>query len=143
MIHVFDSNLNATTSGDAVAGLSARLVAAGGLGDGTRFSDAVREREQTMSTWLGHGVALPHARTGLARSLALAVGRSPAGIPWPHAQQSARLIVLVAVPPAAVSEYLFLVRTIMKALGEPGRRGRLLAAGSDEDLREAWEAALK
>ena len=143
MTQVFNSNLIAATIADAAFGLSSRLAATGVVSDEDRFSAAVIEREETMTTWLGHGVALPHARTDFARALGLAVGRSPGGIAWPDARQSARLVVLVAVPPPAVAEYLALVRTIMKGVSDSALRRRMLAATSDDELRSAWEAALR
>ncbi|HKB91622.1 MAG TPA: PTS sugar transporter subunit IIA, partial [Opitutaceae bacterium] len=38
------------------------------------------QRESTMTTYLGFGVALPHVRVKMPRSYVLAVGRSAAGI---------------------------------------------------------------
>jgi len=38
------------------------------------------DRESTMTTYLGNGVALPHLRVSMKRSYLLAVGRCPAGL---------------------------------------------------------------
>ena len=38
------------------------------------------QRENTMTTYLGYGVALPHVRTRMSRRYLLAVGRSANGI---------------------------------------------------------------
>lgn len=123
--------------------LTERLVDADAVADGSRFSAAVMERERMAATWLGHGVAMPHARTNLARSLTFAIGRSEAGVPWPDSIQSARIIVLVAIPPAAIAGYLALVRRIMGVVAHPERRTRLFAAESDEKLRQAWGEVLR
>ena len=123
--------------------LTGKLADAGCVTDGPGFGAAVLGRERIAATWLGHGVAMPHARTDLARSLSIAVGTSEAGIPWPNAAQSARIIVLVAIPPAEIAGYLSLVRRIMGAVAHPERRARLVAAESDETLMRAWGEVLR
>ena len=38
------------------------------------------DREHSMTSYIGEGVALPHARVDMKRPYALAVGRCPAGL---------------------------------------------------------------
>ena len=38
------------------------------------------ERERSLTSYIGEGVALPHARVAMKRPYALAVGRCPAGL---------------------------------------------------------------
>ena len=38
------------------------------------------EREKSLTSYIGEGVALPHARVNMKRPYALAVGRCPAGL---------------------------------------------------------------
>ena len=60
----------------------------------SRFSDlnpdallrGLLQRENTMTTYLGLGVALPHVRVKMRRRYVLAIGRSPAGIRYDGAQ---------------------------------------------------------
>ena len=42
------------------------------------------QRENTMTTYLGYGVALPHVRARMNRRYLLAVGRSATGIRMSH-----------------------------------------------------------
>jgi mannitol/fructose-specific phosphotransferase system IIA component (Ntr-type) len=44
--------------------------------------DRLLEREQTITTFLGNGVALPHVRVRTRRPYLIAVGRSRKGIPY-------------------------------------------------------------
>ena len=44
------------------------------------LKDAVRAREDKMSTGLQDGIAVPHGKTQVVSSLQLAIGISPAGI---------------------------------------------------------------
>jgi len=60
--------------------------------------DLVLARERSMSTYLGKGLAIPHARIpGLARPL-LAFARSDAGIPLPTTNERAELLFLLLTP---------------------------------------------
>ncbi|MBB3061648.1 PTS sugar transporter subunit IIA [Microbulbifer rhizosphaerae] len=56
------------------------LDRAGKLADAAAFLDAVREREETGSTGLEQGVAVPHARSDAVREPALAFAIVPEGI---------------------------------------------------------------
>ena len=78
------------------------------------FLAQVLARERVNSTLIENGVAFPHARTDLVDQIALAVGRSRAGIPWNDKGERARLIFVVAVPQRLVNDYLVLVGTLAR-----------------------------
>ncbi len=90
-------DLQGTTVGDALRELVKVATA--------RFRDINRaevlrnllERESTMTTYLGNGVALPHVRVRMSRRFIFVVGRSRAGIPYDGVNEPARahLIVLL------------------------------------------------
>lgn len=77
--------------------LSAEAVAALPEGiDARRIFDDAWEREQVEPTFIGMGMAVPHARVeGLSRA-GVYLAFSPSGIPWPH--EEAQLIALLIVP---------------------------------------------
>lgn len=55
------------------------------------------KRENTMTTYLGHGVALPHLRVKMKRRYVFAIGRSKAGIRYegPKKEEKVHLILLM------------------------------------------------
>lgn len=59
---------------------------------------AVAERERLASTYMGNGVAIPHARLSEARQPALVVIRSDRGIPIEGTAERARLLFLLITP---------------------------------------------
>jgi nitrogen PTS system EIIA component len=71
------------------------------------FLAQVLVRERLNSTLAENSVAFSHARTELVDQIALAVGRSRAGIPWNDKGERARLIFVVAPPQRLVNDYLF------------------------------------
>ena len=54
-------------------------------------------RENTMTTYLGHGVALPHLRVKMNRRYVFAIGRSKEGIKYdgPKKEEKVHLILLM------------------------------------------------
>src|SRR5256885_16810836 len=84
----------------------------------------VLAREKVNSTLIEKGVAFPHARTALVDQIALAVGRSRAGIPWNDKGERARLIFVVAVPQRLVNDYLVLVGTLARITQDKEQIGR-------------------
>jgi diadenylate cyclase len=52
------------------------------LMDVASVAAAVQEREQLVSSWIGPGIAIPHARLPGLAELQVVVGRSRAGVAW-------------------------------------------------------------
>ena len=64
------------------------------------------QRENTMTTYLGYGVALPHVRTRMNRRYLLAVGRSATGIRYDGLKEdeNIKLIILLLADERARDE---------------------------------------
>jgi mannitol/fructose-specific phosphotransferase system IIA component (Ntr-type) len=101
----------------------------------------VLSREEASSTLSENGVAFPHARTELVDQIALAIGRSRAGVPWNDEGKRVRLIFLLAVPRRLVNDYLVLVGTLARVTRDQQYRDALFAAATPAEfiavLREA------
>lgn len=59
---------------------------------------AVMERERLAGTYLGHGIALPHARLAGIQQAVLILVRSRAGIPVENSKERARLLFALLTP---------------------------------------------
>ena len=105
------------------------------------FLAQVLARERVNSTLIEKGVAFPHARTALVDQIALAVGRSRAGIPWNDKGERARLIFVVAVPQRLVNDYLVLVGTLARLTQDKEQRAALLAAATPAEFIETLRSA--
>ena len=105
------------------------------------FLAQVLAREEASSTLAEDGLAFPHARTELVDQVALAIGRSRAGIPWNDRGERARFIFLLAVPQRLVNDYLVLVGTLARVTRDQQQRDGLFAAATPAEfiaiLREA------
>jgi mannitol/fructose-specific phosphotransferase system IIA component (Ntr-type) len=105
------------------------------------FLAQVLAREKVNSTLIENGVAFPHARTALVDQIALAVGRSHAGIPWNDKGERARLLFVLAVPQRLVNDYLVLVGTLARITKNEQQREALLAAATPAEFIETLRSA--
>jgi mannitol/fructose-specific phosphotransferase system IIA component (Ntr-type) len=121
-------DLTATDAPAAIRLLAHSLANAEGVGDCARLLADALERESILSTYVGDGVALPHARTDAVSSRVVAVARSASGVPFGPKGEKAHLIVLVGCPRAEVCDYLAFSRQLLRRLREPMVRAELLAA---------------
>jgi mannitol/fructose-specific phosphotransferase system IIA component (Ntr-type) len=107
------------------------LCQAHGLSDRDRILSAVFEREAKMSTAVGQGIAIPHARVESAPGLCAAVAVCPEGLDFPAPDGlPVRLAVLLVSPPSAAGLHV-------KALAAVGRMGTVRVA----DLLASRDAA--
>jgi mannitol/fructose-specific phosphotransferase system IIA component (Ntr-type) len=98
------------------------------------FLTQVLAREKAGSTIAENGVAFPHGRTELVDQIALAIGRSRAGIPWNDQGERARLIFLLAVPQRLLNDYLVLVGTLARVTRDQRQRDALFSAATPAEF---------
>ena len=94
----------------------------------SRFSDLNRDallrglmqRENTMTTYLGLGVALPHVRVKMRRRYLLAIGRSQAGIRYDGLKDNERLhLVIMLIADEGARDYLQVLASLARLVKEP------------------------
>ncbi len=95
------------------------------------------DRENLVSTAIGYGVALPHARVDSGGEIAVAVGRSEKGIDFDaHDGQKVHLIILVVWNPSLPGLFNHLFAGLARFLIRPENRCRILAAKDRSELFE-------
>jgi mannitol/fructose-specific phosphotransferase system IIA component (Ntr-type) len=104
-------------------------------------TDAIRAdvlaREDEMPTVVGHGVAIPHARTDHVEGLVCAVGIHHEGVDFngPNSEKT-KIVVLTLSPKTGSAPHIQFMAMVSRALDESGRR-RAMAAKTRAEL---WEA---
>ncbi len=95
------------------------------------------DRENLVSTAIGYGVALPHARVDAGGEIAVAVGRSDKGIDFDaHDGQKVHLIILVVWNPTLPGLFNHLFAGLARFLIRAENRGRIQAGqGQGRALR--------
>lgn len=105
----------------------------------------VQEREQVLSTGIGHGVALPHGKSDVCADLVIAAGVTREGVEFDALDaEPVRLVFLLVGPETAAGAHIKALSRISRLVRRPELRERLMNA-PDEDafldvLRDA-EAA--
>lgn len=122
-----------TISSAEVVKLLARELAVQLGADSSAVETAAILREESEPTYVGRGMAVPHARVSGLPLAAMYVARSRKGIPWGGGD--ARLIVFTAAAEERPEQYLQLLSAAMRwRLRFPGGEDALLAADSNELL---------
>ena len=103
---------------------------------------AVEEREAVLSTGVGHGVGIPHGRSGRVKHLLVAAGVLPTPIEYGSLDGlPVRLLFLLVGPESEAGLHVKALSRITRIVRQPLVRERLVAAASASDfhriLREA------
>jgi mannitol/fructose-specific phosphotransferase system IIA component (Ntr-type) len=75
--------------------------------------NALLDREQLSTTAIGHGVALPHAKTEVIEKLACCLGISPKGVDF-KSNEPVNLIFAIVSPVSATDEHVQLLAAISR-----------------------------
>jgi mannitol/fructose-specific phosphotransferase system IIA component len=115
------------------------LVAAGAVDPS--YVESMLEREASVSTYMGEGVAIPHG-TGSGKAAVLAdamtVVRYPAGVDWGNG--TAHVVIGIA----AVGEgHLPVLAALAEVLMDPERAARLRSATEVDDVLELLTAPVE
>jgi mannitol/fructose-specific phosphotransferase system IIA component (Ntr-type) len=96
---------------------------------------AVREREALLSTGIGLGIAIPHARIASVTRFVVAVGRCTHGIEFGSIDgKPVSIVVLIAGPQDAQKPYLELLAQISRRLKLAEVRERITGGASADEV---------
>ena len=134
--------MQATERYAAIAELVDLLVTHGQIGGPDR--DAVlaslRAREETMSTGIGFGIAIPHASSERVTKVVAAFGRSTNGIEFESLDNAlVKFVVLFVVPKDQFQTHLRTLAAIAKFLNDRNVRERLGTAPTAADILAVFE----
>jgi mannitol/fructose-specific phosphotransferase system IIA component (Ntr-type) len=127
----------------AILELVDRLVSSGFVNplDKDGILRALELREQTMSTGIGFGIAIPHASSDRVTEVVAAFGRSKEGIEFGSLDNvPVRFIVMFVVPKDQFQIHLRTLAAIAKFLNDRGVRERLSLAESSEEILRIFQA---
>jgi mannitol/fructose-specific phosphotransferase system IIA component (Ntr-type) len=133
--------LRARTRDEALREIIATMADAVELAEPEKFFAEVVAREEANSTYMGNGVAFPHARTDLVQRILLGIGRSAEGIAFGAAGELVHLLFVIAVPRRMVNEYLVCVGALARVVKEPETREALMNAATAAELLEVIREA--
>jgi PTS system nitrogen regulatory IIA component len=104
-------------------------------GDIDSLIKALKEREEIMSTGIGFGIAIPHAKISSIQEMAFAVGISRPGIDFDSMDgEPVHLMILVAAGEKQHKEYLRLLSNIMSIIKKEDVKEKIINAPSSEEV---------
>lgn len=102
---------------------------------------ALKQREETMSTGIGFGIAIPHASSEAVADVVAAFGRSSQGIEFDALDNApVKFVVLFIVPKNQFQTHLRTLASIAKFLNDRSVREGLAAASSRDEILRIFEA---
>ena len=101
---------------------------------------SIRQREETMSTGIGFGIAIPHASSSKVSDVVAAFGRSTSGIPFDSLDgEPVNFIVLFVVPKDQFQTHLRTLAAIAKFLNDKAVREELTKSPTPQDILQVFE----
>jgi mannitol/fructose-specific phosphotransferase system IIA component (Ntr-type) len=112
-----------------------QLAGSGEVDDPEALRQAILTREGLMSTGIGLGVGVPHARISCVRHMVVAVAVNDQPLEDYEAidNEPVQIVFLVAGRPDQQSNYVRLLAAISHVVKDPGNRTRLIEAASPEE----------
>lgn len=102
--------------------------------------EAIRQREETMSTGIGFGIAIPHASSDKVTEVAAAFGRSKKGIQFDSLDgEPVFFVVLFVVPKDQFQTHLRTLAAIAKFLNDKTVRDELANAADTPAIFTVFE----
>lgn len=101
------------------------------------YFDAVKEREDTIATYIEYGVAIPHARTDKVLEPFVVYEKLENGIAWGSNGEVANYVFLLGVPEKSAGNlHLKIISELSKNLMRTEFRNKLLNAENADQVYE-------
>ncbi len=107
------------------------------VADPAALKEAVWTREQTRTTGIGNGLAIPHGKSAGVTALAMAIGKPAHPIEF-HAIDSkpVKLVILLASPPDRTADHIQALAKVSRYMIMESFREQMYAATSAEEIFE-------
>ncbi|MEZ6195948.1 MAG: PTS sugar transporter subunit IIA [Planctomycetota bacterium] len=113
---------------EALQALLDTLTRTGAIKERVEVERAIMSREVLMSTGVGYGIALPHAKIPSVQDFAIALGVSQQGVSYSSLVDDlpAKLICMIIGPSGQQDAYLRILAMVMRFL--KSEKGKILSA---------------
>lgn len=131
------SPLTGSGKHEVICELVDMLVDAGKVRDGASLKEAVWSREQTRTTGIGHGLAIPHGKCEGISELTMAIGKPSEPLDFEAIDnQPVRLVVLLASPPDKTSDHIQALAQVSRMMTNEDFRQKIYDAENAEAIFE-------
>ena len=99
----------------------------------------ILEREKTLSTGVGMGLALPHVKIPTVRDFVIGVGRSATGVEFDSIDgKPVRLVVMIGCNEGQSTDYMKVLSRLVRYLKEVENQEKIMKAESPEAVVELF-----
>lgn len=141
MDFIYEENIildaNANNKSEILHEMISVLDENGFLNNKERFTQDIWERENQISTEIGYGIAIPHAKSKEVKKPAIVVGRSLKGMQYDS--ERCKLFFLIAVNENASKEHLEILSKLSTYLMNDQFRANLILADSTQEVIQAFD----
>lgn len=131
----FITFLGVETRDEALLAMVEVLGAAGKIDNKDDFFQALVDRETIVSTGIGMGVAIPHAKLPSYDDFFIAIGILKDGVEWDALDGApVRIIFMIGGPDDKQTEYLQILSGITVAIKDEERRKKMLTLKSPTSI---------
>jgi len=103
--------------------------------DSEAVADALVDREKSMSTGIGNGVAIPHCTSENLNEIVTILAVTPEGIDFDAIDnEKVKIIVLLIVPKNKLSQHIKTLANIAKMLNDEKLREKILSLKTPESI---------
>ncbi|OYQ66664.1 fructose-specific PTS transporter subunit EIIC [Aerococcus sp. 1KP-2016] len=110
-------DVQANTKAEILDEMVQKLVDTGAVNDFTSFREAIQKREDTMSTGLGNGIAMPHAKNEAVSKTSVVFAKKEGGLDFESLDgQPAELFFMIAAEGGSADTHLKVLAELSKLL---------------------------
>lgn len=132
--------LDASSRDEAIRSLVDVVQQAELLQDKHSFYEAIIEREKIVSTGIGMGVAIPHAKLTAYDDFFIAIGILRKGLDWNALDHTpVRVIFLIGGPDDKQTEYLRILSSLTHVIKDEQIRKKMLTMNSADAIIELFK----
>ncbi len=105
--------------------------------DAEVLKEAVWAREQTRTTGIGQGLAIPHGKAPGMKELAMAIGKPAEPLDFESIDgEPVKLVVLLASPPDRTSDHIHALARVSRLISMESFRNKIYEATTSEEIYE-------
>lgn len=109
--------------------------------DSKALEDGIYSRERIISTGIGLGVAIPHAKIPGIRDFFITVGVMAQGVDWDAIdEEPVRIALMIVGPDNQQTQYLQILARLSLIIKNSTHRERILAAKSPEEILAVFQS---
>jgi len=128
--------LNESSRDGALSKLVDSLFSSGKIDNKESFYEAIIERESVVSTGVGLGIAIPHAKKTHYENFFIAIGiQKSKGLEWDSLDKSlVRLILMIGGPEDRQNDYLKILSKLTSVIRNEKDRKSIIQADSPDEI---------